>query len=85
VSGARKIPENIAATGGLANRRKAWPQVLALILVIAAAVAVALYLFVPPEVVPASAPTTEFSAERAMEDVRVVAKEPHPMGSPEHE
>jgi hypothetical protein len=52
---------------------------------IAAAVAVALYLFVPPAVVPADAPATEFSAERAMEDIRMIADEPHPMGSQEHE
>ena len=85
VSGARTIPENATAIGGPAHWWRAWSQALALLLAMAAAVAVALYLFVPPEVVPASAPVTEFSAERAMEDVRVIAKEPHPMGSPEHE
>jgi hypothetical protein len=36
---------------------------------------------VPPEVVPASAPKTTFSAERAMRELRVVAREPHPAGS----
>jgi hypothetical protein len=54
-------------------------------LAVAAALAVALYMFVPPKVVPADAPATEFSAQRAMEDVRVIAREPHPMGSREHE
>ena len=67
------------------QQRRSWPQVLVLLLTIAAAVAIAIYLFVPPEVVPANAPKTEFSAERAMEDVRVIADEPHPMGSEEHE
>jgi hypothetical protein len=55
-----------------------------LLLVIVAAVGVALYTLRPPEVVPASASTTEFSAERAMEHLEVVADEPRPVGSPEH-
>lgn len=37
-----------------------------------------------PDPAPASAPLTEFSSERALEHVRVIAKEPHPMGSPEN-
>ena len=35
-----------------------------------------------PEPVPASAPATDFSSARALEHVRIVAREPHPMGSP---
>lgn len=35
-----------------------------------------------PAVVPASAPASEFSAERAMRDLAVVAAAPHPVGSP---
>jgi hypothetical protein len=42
---------------------------------------VALRYLVPPAVVPASAPMTDFSAERAMEHVDVIAREPHPTGS----
>jgi hypothetical protein len=42
---------------------------------------VALRYLVPPAVVPASAPGTDFSAERAMEHVKVIAREPHPTGS----
>ncbi len=37
-----------------------------------------------PGVVPASAPATEFSAERAMAHVRGIAGRPHPIGSAEH-
>jgi hypothetical protein len=37
-----------------------------------------------PDPVPASAPPTQFSSERALEHIRVIAKEPHPMGSPEN-
>jgi hypothetical protein len=42
---------------------------------------IALSYLVPPAVVPASAPATDFSAERAMEHLRVIAREPHPTGS----
>ena len=37
-----------------------------------------------PDPVPASAPPTEFSSGRALEHVRAIAREPHPMGSPEN-
>ena len=37
--------------------------------------------FMPPPVVPASATGKSFSAERAMDDLRVVAREPHAAGS----
>ncbi|MDJ0365601.1 M20/M25/M40 family metallo-hydrolase [Hymenobacter sp. H14-R3] len=36
----------------------------------------------PPRPVPATAPATEFSAARALADVAVVARQPHPLGSP---
>ena len=42
---------------------------------------VALIYLVPPAVVPASAPVTDFSAERAVGDLKVIAREPHPTGS----
>ncbi len=42
---------------------------------------IALSYLIPPAVVPASAPATDFSAERAMEHLRVIAREPHPTGS----
>jgi hypothetical protein len=48
----------------------------------------ALYGAIPtglPDPVPASAPPTEFSSGRALEHVRAIAREPHPMGSPENE
>src|SRR5215207_4901048 len=64
--------------------KQAWPQVLTLLAAIAVALAVALYLFVPPAVVPASAPATEFSAQRAMKDLQAIADEPRPVGSEGH-
>jgi hypothetical protein len=42
---------------------------------------VALSHLMPPAEVPASASATEFSAERAMENLKVIAREPHPTGS----
>jgi hypothetical protein len=36
---------------------------------------------IPPQAVPADAPTARFSAERAMADLQVVAREPHAAGS----
>lgn len=35
----------------------------------------------PPAPLPADSPASEFSAERAMQDLEVIAKEPHPVGS----
>jgi hypothetical protein len=57
---------------------------LILLLAIAATVTLALYQFVLAAVVPADAPKTEFSAERAMPHLRAIAREPHPVGSPEN-
>ena len=48
----------------------------------------ALYGAIPtglPDPAPASVPPTEFSSGRALEHVRAIAQEPHPMGSPENE
>jgi len=39
----------------------------------------------PPSVVPASAPDTTFSAERAMRHVEQIAQRPHPMGTADHD
>jgi hypothetical protein len=36
---------------------------------------------IPPDLVPTTAPKDAFSAERAMEELRVVARAPHPAGS----
>lgn len=39
------------------------------------------YCLVPPRVVPNTAPATEFSASRAFEHLKVIARDPHPTGS----
>ena len=57
--------------------KEAW---LTLLFILLLAIAALRYL-VPPAVVPASAPVTDFSAERAVEHLKVIAREPHPTGS----
>jgi len=55
-------------------------------MLIAALIAVVLAVIgtTPPRPVDAGAPATVFSAERAMSDVRMIARAPHPTGSAEH-
>ena len=59
----------------------AWVVRLGLAVALLAIAWVAARPVIPPEVVPASAPESAFSAERAMRELRVVAREPHPSGS----
>ncbi len=49
--------------------------------VLGVAVWAALQSRVPPAAVPASAPASEFSAERAITHLRVIAQRPHPTGT----
>jgi hypothetical protein len=53
---------------------------LSFVFILFVAIAALSYL-VLPAVVPASAPATDFSAERALENLKVIAREPHPTGS----
>jgi Peptidase family M28 len=53
-------------------------------LLIPLALWLALYRQRPPEIVPADAPPAEFSSARAVEQLKVIAARPHPVGSPEH-
>jgi hypothetical protein len=59
-------------------------QVLALILSLALLAWVGLSQLSTPDVVPSTASASEFSAERAMEHLRVIAAEPRPGGSEGH-
>ncbi|NJN08282.1 MAG: M20/M25/M40 family metallo-hydrolase [Richelia sp. RM2_1_2] len=54
---------------------------LFLLLILLLSVVIALWQLIPPAVIPASAPLTEFSAERAMQHLAVIAQKPRPMGS----
>lgn len=56
-----------------------WPLFL---LTLALGLLIGAWAVQPPAPLPADAPAEQFSAARAMADVRVLAKEPHPTGSP---
>jgi len=71
---------NILST--ITNTTKA--GIVALLLCLAF-VAFTLKLFSPPSAVPSSASAEVFSAERAMEHLKVIAKEPHSLGTPANE
>jgi hypothetical protein len=76
------------ATAGLAARvgrrfELAWAPAMGLLLAATVAGVLVLAQMVPPAVVPASAPATVFSAARALDHLRVIARAPHPTGSPE--
>ena len=51
---------------------------------LALALLIAVLTLQVPAPVGADAPATAFSAERAMVDVRAIARRPHPIGSPDH-
>jgi len=51
---------------------------------LALALAIGMFTLQVPRPIPADAPATAFSAERAMADVRQIAQRPHPIGSPDH-
>lgn len=55
-----------------------------MLLCVAAFAFLAVYRLSPPSVVPASAPPAEFSAERAMKHLSVIADGPRPIGSSNH-
>ena len=44
-----------------------------------------LKLFSPPKALPATADTTEFSAARAMQQLKVIAEAPHSLGTPQND
>lgn len=55
-----------------------------LLLVVATLAWLSVWLLMPPSPEPATAPATEFSAERAMAHVHQIAREPHAMGTAAH-
>jgi Peptidase family M28 len=61
-----------------------WSQRLVILSVILFSIAITLWQMVPPNVIPATAPLTEFSADRAMPDLKAIAQAPHPIGSAAH-
>jgi hypothetical protein len=66
-------------------KRRVIDQAVIALLLIALCVVFAVRVSRPPVAVPASAPGTAFSAERAMKHVLAIARRPHPIGSVEHD
>jgi hypothetical protein len=50
------------------------------LVILCGAVCLTMSLISPPQPLPMDAPLTEFSAGRAMQDLAIIAREPHPMG-----
>jgi hypothetical protein len=63
------------------ERAKGWAAVLLLLLL----AALTIYRLNPPDAVPANAPPDQFSSARALEQLKVIAARPHPIGSTEHD
>jgi hypothetical protein len=72
-------PKNLRGPKGAAKHR--WIGVV-VALMLGALAAVSLLALEPPDPLPASARTSEFSAERAFSHVQQIAERPHPVGSP---
>jgi hypothetical protein len=64
------------------NHRTSILQAIGCIVVCVIAIFIGMDTLTQPGLVSADAPDTEFSAERAMEHMKVIAKTPHPVGSP---
>lgn len=64
------------------NSKKYIIQAIVVMLVIAVAVFVAIDQTLPPDALPTSAATTEFSAERAIAHIQAIAQEPRLVGDP---
>jgi acetylornithine deacetylase/succinyl-diaminopimelate desuccinylase-like protein len=62
-----------------------WMVRLGLAVALVAIALVAAEPVIPPNPVPASSPESTFSAQRAMDDLEMVARAPHPIGSTEQE
>ncbi|MBI3463074.1 MAG: M20/M25/M40 family metallo-hydrolase, partial [Planctomycetes bacterium] len=71
-------------TGSHPPERFEWLAAAGMLLFLVLSAALSIWMLRPPRVVPASAPATEFSAERALAHLQVIAAAPHPIGSPEH-
>ena len=71
---------------GLSLRRPKLDVVfgVGIFLILVAAAWLGIHQLTPPAVVPANAPTGEFSSARALKHVEVIAVRPHPVGSDEH-
>ena len=67
------------------NKMKKTNTQILVILLILSGVLLGMISLARPKLFPASAPVTDFSAERAMEHVSAISQAPHPPGSDEIE
>jgi hypothetical protein len=72
-------------TSSVATSQRNFPLAFGVFLLLVFSALFCLYMAGPPFPVPATAPATEFSAERALELDRHIASAPHPAGSPANE
>jgi Peptidase family M28 len=77
-------PNPIASLSPTAINKIHWSQRLVILGIILFAVVIALWQMVPPNVIPATAPLTEFSADRAMPNLKAISQAPHPISSAAH-
>jgi hypothetical protein len=73
------------ARGNFSMKRRTIERLVVAFLFVAACVVFAERVSRPPAALPANAPQSAFSAERAMKHVLAIAKRPHPVGSAEHD
>ncbi len=71
-----------AFAGSFAAQMGSTGRALVLLLVVVLTAVPSIAMLFPSRVVPASAPANVFSGERAMSHLPVIAREPHPVGSP---
>jgi len=75
----------ISAKYRSAKRKQKWGQWAIILLLLAGSIGLGMLQIRTPNPVGAESSPQLFSAERAMEKVRVIAAEPHPVGSPAHD
>src|ERR671911_210782 len=76
----RSGPKRRASYAPKWTAKRRWLGIV-IALVLGSFAAVSLLMLEPPDPLPASAPASEFSAERAFSHVEQIAKRPHPVGS----
>jgi hypothetical protein len=78
-----KATAHLPIPASTTNTSPVWLPVLGSLITIALVIFLVLAQMMPAAVVPASAPATTFSAARAYEHLKTIARAPHPTGSPE--
>jgi Peptidase family M28 len=80
----RNLPEKTHAVSVLRRIDTAYILSAASIMLVITIAVLVIYQLNPPRPAPVSAPLTEFSGERALKHLTVIAQRPHPVGTAEH-